>query len=229
MKRILCALLALCLLCTAGCERREAPVDAQAAGHVLVIDAGHGGEDGGAVAADGTLESDVNLAVALRLEALARFCGVETRMTRRAAALDYPPELTKTAQRKTWDQHRRAELLAQTPGAVLVSVHQNKYPDPRPRGPQVFYGAGEESRALGETAHALLTEALWPENRRVAAPAAKNIYLLRTAQCPAILAECGFLSNPEEAALLAGADCQKKIALALLSAYVQCFSDVKGT
>ena len=219
MKRALAALLALALL-GAGAFCLAAPAERR----VLVIDAGHGGEDGGAVAPDGVPESDVNLAVALRLEALARFCGVETRMTRRARELDYPPELTKTAQRKTWDQRRRAALLEETPGAVLLSIHQNKYPDPRPRGPQVLYAADEASKAFGETAHALLTQALWPENRRVAVPARRDIYLLRTAACPAILAECGFLSNPEEAALLSDAAYQTKIALALLSAYLQHFS-----
>ncbi len=227
MKRFVAALCAVCLLLCAesGAARAAAP----GAGHVLVIDAGHGGEDGGAVASDGTLESDVNLIVALRLEALARFCGVETRMTRRTRELDYPPELTKTAQRKTWDQHRRAELANATPGAVLVSIHQNKYPDPRPHGPQVLYAADEESRGFGEAAHALLTQALYPENRRVAAPARKEIYLLRAAECPAILAECGFLSNPEEAARLAEPDCQKRIALALFGAYLECFISSKGT
>ena len=226
MRRIAAALCALCLLLgVAGGARAAAPET----GHILVIDAGHGGEDGGAVAADGTPESELNLAVALRLEALARFCGVETRMTRRTQELDYPPELTKTAQRKSWDQHRRAALANATPGAVLLSVHQNKYPDPRPRGPTVLYAADEESRVFGEAAHANLTRALWPENRRVAVPARRDIYLLRAAKCPAILAECGFLSNPEEAARLAEPDCQIRIALALLDAYFQCFSDAKGT
>ncbi len=226
MRRIAAALCALCLLLGASGGAQAA---APETGQILVIDAGHGGEDGGAVAADGTPESELNLAVALRLEALARFCGVETRMTRRTQELDYPPELMKTAQRKSWDQHRRAALVNATPGAVLLSVHQNKYPDPRPRGPTVLYAADEESRAFGEAAHANLTRALYPENRRVAAPARKDIYLLRAAECPAILAECGFLSNPEEAARLAEPDCQTRIALALLDAYFQCFSDAKGT
>ena len=221
MKKRMAALLLLAALCAV----LSLPADGSGAGHVLVIDPGHGGEDGGAVAADGTVESGVNLSTALRLEALAHLCGVETRMTRRTQEIDYPPELTETAQRKTYDQHCRAALLRETPGAVLLSIHQNKYPDPRPRGPQVLYAADGESRVFGETAHALLTQALCPENRRVAAPAPKNIYLLRTAQCPAILAECGFLSNPEEAAYLTEADCQKRIALALLGAYLQCFGE----
>lgn len=229
MKRIALALLALGLLLPAGCAERTLRADAPEPEHILVIDAGHGGEDGGAVAPDGTLESDVNLIVALRLEALARLVGVETRMTRSTPQLDYPPELTRTAQRKTWDQRRRVQLLRETPGAVLVSVHQNKYPDPRPRGAQVLYADSAASRAFGETAHALLTQATWPENRRVAAPARRELYLLREAGCPAILAECGFLSNPEEAALLGEPDYQKRIALALLGAYLQCFTDVKGT
>ena len=189
----------------------------------LVIDAGHGGEDGGAVSADGVLESDINLKIALRMETLAHFCGVPTRMTRSSGEIDYPPELTKTAQRKVYDQKKRVELICETPNAVLISVHQNKYPDPRPRGPQVLYGSGEESKCFGELAHELLTTAVYPENRRVAAPISKDIYLMRMVDCPAILAECGFLSNREEAALLGTDACQTRIACALLCAYLQYF------
>ena len=191
--------------------------------HVLVIDAGHGGEDGGAQSASGLLESGVNLDIALRMEALAHFCGVETVMTRRGQEIDYPSELSTTAQRKNYDQQTRAQLIRSTPGAVLISVHQNKFPDSRPRGPQVLYGQGEDSQAFGELAHGLLTQALYPENRRVAAPISQEIYLLRVAECPAILAECGFLSNPEEAALLDTPAYRLKIASTLLCAYLQYF------
>ena len=197
--------------------------------HTLIIDAGHGGEDGGAQSANGVDESGINLEIALRMEALARFCGVPTRMTRTTREIDYPAELGKIAQRKTWDQKQRAALINSTPDAVLISIHQNKYPDPRPRGPQVLYAGDEASKGLGELAHTLLSQALWPENRRVAAPISKEIYLLRVAQCPAILAECGFLSNEAEAALLVQPEYQTKIATLLLCAYLQYFEAEVGS
>ena len=197
--------------------------------HTLIIDAGHGGEDGGAQSAAGVSESEINLEIALRMEALARFCGVPTKMTRTTSELDYPAELGKIAQRKLWDQKQRAALINSTPDAVLISIHQNKYPDPRPRGPQVLYAEGEQSKGLGELAHTLLSQCLWPENRRVAAPISKEIYLLRVAECPAILAECGFLSNEAEAALLVQPEYQTKIATLLLCAYLQYFEAEEGS
>lgn len=227
--RGIAALVLLSVLFSASCSRQTAAPASAEAGRVLVIDAGHGGEDGGAQSAAGLLESGVNLDIALRMEALAQFCGVETVMTRTSQEIEYPPELTKTAQRKTYDQKKRVELINATPGAVLISVHQNQYPDPRPRGPQVLYARGADSQGLGELAHALLSQALYPENRRVAAPISKEIYLTRAVNCPAILTECGFLSNPEEAALLDTPAYRLKIASVLVCAYLQYFGETKGT
>lgn len=226
------ALAALTLLFSLAAAACAAQPDAPVTGgneRVLIIDAGHGGEDGGAQSDKGVLESDVNLEIALRMEALARFCGVPTRMTRTSREIDYPAQLSKTAQRKAYDQKQRVELIHSTPNAVLISIHQNKYPDPRPRGPQVLYAQGEDSKGLGELAHALLSQTLYPENRRVAAPISREIYLMRAAQCPAVLAECGFLSNPTEASLLVQPDYQTKIATVLLCAYLQYFEEAKGS
>lgn len=224
------ALLLLTVLLSA-CGRTELPA-AQASGEtqqMLVIDAGHGGEDGGAQGENGLLESDINLEIALRMEALARFCGVPVCMTRSTREIDYPPELQKTAERKVWDQKQRVALLHEKSPAVLVSIHQNKYPHQSPYGPQVLYAEGEASKGLGELMHDLLTQKLCPENRRVAAPIAKEIYLTRMADCPAVLVECGFLSNPAEAEKLASPEYQTKLACTLLCAYTQYFSAVKGT
>ncbi len=196
---------------------------------MLVIDPGHGGEDGGAQGENGLLESDINLEIALRMEALARFCGVPVCMTRSTREIDYPPELQKTAERKLWDQKQRVAFLHEKSPAVLVSIHQNKYPHHGPFGPQVLYAEGEDSKGLGELMHGLLTQKLCPENRRVAAPIAKEIYLTRMADCPAVLVECGFLSNPAEAEKLASPDYQIKLACTLLCAYTQYFSASKGT
>ena len=188
---------------------------------VLIIDAGHGGEDGGATTAEGVPESGINLAIACKLEALAGLFGVETVMTRESQDISYPESAATTAQRKQSDQKARIELINAQENAVLISIHQNYYPDARPSGCQVFYGKPEGSRELGELAHKNMTEALCPSSRRVVAPISEDIYLMRAAKCTSILVECGFLSNPNEAALLLTDDYQLKISALLLASYLQ--------
>ena len=186
---------------------------------VLIIDPGHGGEDGGAVAADGTLEAELNVAIALKLHGLASFCGVQTVMTRTGEHIDYPPDAATISARKTADQKQRVALVNNTPYAVLISVHQNWYPTAGPHGAQVLYARNPESEAFGTVMHAKLVESLDPENRRVAAPISEDIYLMRNAACPAVLIECGFLSNPEELSRLKENAYQMKLGMLMLSAF----------
>lgn len=188
-------------------------------GPVLVIDAGHGGEDGGAVSADGLLESEVNLDIALRVRDLARFLGIPAVLTRDSQELDYPPDAKTTAARKKWDTRRRVEQVNAIPNAVLVSIHQNCYPASGPWGSQVLYGDSEDSRILGERLHEALVAQLAPENRRVAAPADKDIYLMSHVDCTAVLVECGFLSNPRESGLLATDSYRLKLAAVIAGAF----------
>ena len=195
---------------------------------VLVIDAGHGGADGGAVASDGTVESGINLAIAKRLESLAALFGVSTVMTRESEEIGYPEDADTLSGMKKADQYARLKLINSVPRGALISIHQNFYPDARPRGVQVLYAASEGSQALGETAHALLSAALSPDSRRVAAPAERDIYLMRGAKLPAILVECGFISNPEELGLLKSGNYQSKIAALLLASYLRYASERDG-
>ena len=199
------------------------PADA-ASPPVLVVDPGHGGLDGGATAADGSPESAINLAIARRVRRLAQLFGLQVRMTREGEELDYPPEAESVHAKKVWDQKRRVALIGQTEGAMLLSIHQNKYPDARPRGCQVLYAGTADSAAWAELTHANLVAALCPENRRVAAPISGDIYLMREIDCPGILVECGFLSNPQEAARLKSPDYQLELALVLTASYLQFLS-----
>ncbi len=187
---------------------------------VLIIDAGHGGADGGAEAPGGVKESIININVALRLKDMASFCGVHAIMTRNDEELPYPESADTIAKKKRWDQQRRLELINSKENAVFLSIHQNKYPDSRPFGPQVLYGKAAGSQQLGELCHKLLNEKLCPENRRVASPAPKEIYLMKNAGCPAILVECGFISNPNELQLLIDDTYQKKLSAIMLAAYL---------
>ncbi len=195
--------------------------DAAAAPPVLVIDPGHGGADGGAVAADGTQESDINLDIALRLDALARFWGLDTVMTRSGTDIDYPSDAGSIAAKKVADQHARVGLINNTPGAVLLSIHQNKYPAAAPHGIQVFYGRAAGSDELAKLTQSNLTAQVSPENRRVAAPIDQRVYLMDKANCTAVLVECGFLSNPDDLARLQTDAYRLKLASVLLGSYLQ--------
>ena len=188
---------------------------------VLIIDPGHGGLDGGAVSADGTAESGINLAVSERIYALCCLFGTPSVMTRDSETLDYPAEAVTVHDKKVWDQKRRAELANSYDAAVLLSIHQNKYPDPRPSGTQVYYGKTGGSPEFGTLLHDNLMMHLCPENRRVAAPISESIYLMKAVRCPSVLVECGFLSNPEETALLKDSGYQLKLAAVIFASYLQ--------
>lgn len=187
----------------------------------LVIDAGHGGEDGGAVAADGTLESDINLDIALRLKALADFWGVDAVMTRTEENIDYPEDAETLSARKKSDQNARVSLIHNTPGAVLLSIHQNNYPASAPWGIQVFYGEQEGSEAFASLIQQNMTSQLCPNNRRLEEAIDDTIYLMRRAECPSVLVECGFLSNPSDLANLQSESYRLKLATVMLSSYLQ--------
>lgn len=188
---------------------------------VLVIDAGHGGEDGGAQSDTGLLESTLNLDIALRLESLSGLFGVPTAMTRRSEDISYPDDANRVRDRKKSDQKARIELINSIPNAVLISIHQNKFTQASPRGPQVLYAETGGSSDFGELTHANLISALYPENRRVAAPVPDSILLMKSVKCTAILVECGFMSNPEELALLETEEYRTKIAVVLICSYLQ--------
>ena len=188
---------------------------------VLIIDAGHGGADGGAIAADGTPESEINLDIALRVEALAHFCGVRTEMTRRTRDIDYPADAQTLSQMKKWDQNERLRLINSLPDAVLLSIHQNNYPATSPCGIQVFYNGMTGSDAFAVLLQGNLTASLCPDNRRVAEVADEGIYLMRRSEHPAALVECGFLSNPAELEKLESDGYRTQLAVVMVASWLQ--------
>lgn len=190
----------------------------QEGGPVLMIDPGHGGFDGGAVAGAGTVEAEINLAVSLQMEAIAQLVGTETVMTRREdAALDSPGAGT-VRQRKVSDLKNRVELVEGIPGGVLVSIHQNSLPEVRSvHGAQVFYNGAEGSEALALAVQDALNGAINDRPKEVKA-AGQSIYLLCHTTKPAILVECGFLSNQQETELLKSPAYQTRLAITILLA-----------
>lgn len=193
----------------------------------LVIDAGHGGEDGGAVAENGTLESEINLDIALHLEALADFWGIPAVMTRSTHDIEYPDSAKTLSAKKKADQNARIDLIESTPGAVLMSIHQNYYPSAVPWGIQVFYGAVSDSSKLAGITQENLTAQLAPDNRRIESAIDESIYLMRKVRCPAILVECGFLSNTAELEKLETESYRIELAAVLLASYQQYTEGIK--
>ena len=197
---------------SAGYEAAMAP-DSKAR-PTLILDPGHGGEDGGAVSVTGKKESGINLEIALRCRDLASFLGYSAVMTRESENIDYPPDLTSTRARKVWDQKSRVQLINSASDGLLISIHQNKYTSPGPKGAQVFYneGAGELAEAVQKSVLRYIND----DTKRTARPVSKDIYIMNEVSCPALLVECGFLSNPEEAARLESQEHQKKLALIII-------------
>lgn len=174
-----------------------------------IIDAGHGGVDGGATSCTGVLESQLNLEIALRLESMMQFLGCDTRMIRRTDTSIYTEGETIAA-KKVSDLKQRVKIVNETENAVLISIHQNTFPDSRYHGPQVFYADNEISETVAQKLQTQLVSALDPDSNRKC-KSSSGIYLMRNILKPGILIECGFLTNPEEEARLRAAAYQKKL------------------
>lgn len=165
----------------------------------VIVDAGHGGDDGGAIGIDGTVEKDINLDIALKLEKLLKFYGFNVIMTRTEDVMTCDDGLDSLRKRKVSDIHNRFDLMQKNPDAVFISVHQNKFEDSSQHGTQVFYsGNNEKSKELAEAIQTSITSTLQPKNDRVVKKSGSGIYLLYHAKIPAVLVECGFISNSDE-------------------------------
>lgn len=174
--------------------------------HCIVIDAGHGGIDGGATSCTGKLESAYNLEIALRLNDLLHFLGHETKMIRTTDVSIYTKGET-IAQQKISDLRERVRICNETENAVLLSIHQNNFSDSRYSGAQVFYPTTKGSDSLAKQ----LQDAFIHLGSTRQTKRAEGVYLMEHIQCPGVLIECGFLSNPEEEANLRSPEYQKKL------------------
>lgn len=181
----------------------------------VVLDAGHGGEDSGAVA-NGLYEKDINLSIVLRLRDMLRMAGVPVVMTRDEDTSIGDTSADTVRERKNSDLKARVSLTNEDENRVLVSIHQNKFPQEKYFGTQFFYASqipGSEQLAMAMRQS--VVGMLQPENKRELKPAGNSIYILKQAKVPAVIAECGFLSNPEEAARLSDEKYQQQMAFSL--------------
>ncbi len=180
--------------------------------NLVVIDAGHGADDGGKVGINGAVEKDINLIIALRVKELLDAQGVDVVMTRENDAGLYP----KTGDnRKIRDMQKRVELINKERPALTVSIHQNSYTEESISGAQTFYMTGsEEGKRAAEILQEQMITTLEPEKERQAKENG-SYYMLKHVDGPIVIAECGFLSNAKEAELLCDEEYQEKVAWAI--------------
>lgn len=189
-------------------------------GPVVVLDAGHGGEDGGAISVTGVQESGINLAITLRLRDLLRLLGCEPVLTRDGDYAIYDDDCSTIAQKKASDLRNRVALIQQTGPSVLMSIHQNQFEQAQYSGAQVFYATTQGSAELAEQLQQALCTGLDPDNHRKCKPIGA-VYLMQHVDCTAVLIECGFLSNREDEALLRSEDYQKQLSCAITAGLLQ--------
>lgn len=175
----------------------------------VIIDPGHGGEDGGAISCTGKPESTFNLEIALCLNDLLHFLGHDTKLLRSTDTSIYTKGET-IAQKKISDLKERVRMVNETENALLISIHQNHFPDSRYSGAQVFYAETEGSEHLARQMQDALVKALNPNSRRKSKKSS-GVYVMEHIQHTGVLVECGFLSNPEEEKKLQDPEYQKKL------------------
>ena len=185
---------------------------------VVVIDAGHGGADPGKVGLSGTKKKEINLAIAFKLAERLKKDGIQVVMTRETDTGLY----SETARnKKREDMEERVRMITEAEPVCAISIHQNSFPQESCKGAQMFYYQdSEQSKSLAELLQKAFAETLQDGNKRQA-KANSEYYLLRKTKCPIVIAECGFLSNPTEEALLVTGEYQEKVAEALYRGFLQ--------
>lgn len=185
----------------------------------IVVDAGHGGMDGGVVGrATGVKESDLNLAIAYRVNEVLTDMGFEVTMTRKTEAGLYD---TTARGFKKRDMQRRKEIIQKANPALVVSIHQNYYPSRSSRGAQVFYGAKDEkSKAFALSVQSALNDLYADEGVKARKATVGDYFILKCEDCPSVIAECGFLSNAKDEELLRLEVFQRKLAEAIAAGVV---------
>lgn len=195
----------------------------------VIIDAGHGGEDGGASGEDGTLEKHLNLEIALTLEEMLRAAGVKTRLTRTEDLLLYDRNSDYEGHKKAQDAAARIAIAEEYDSAIFISIHMNSFPQKQYRGLQVYYSpASPESSKIATQIQSLTVKNLQPENNRQIKEIGKNVYIMNNVTHPAVLVECGFLSNPEECALLSSKEYRSKLSLVICGAVLNYFDSIEN-
>lgn len=182
---------------------------------VYLIDAGHGGEDGGAISVTGTSESAINLAIARRMEQFMVFYGAQTMMLRTEDCSLHDAECQTLREKKVSDLKNRVSMVEEQSNGILISIHQNSYPEQKYHGFQLFYAPTEGSQMIAEQLRQTMVSAIDSENTREVKQIYDTVYLMNHITRPAVLVECGFVTNPEEAVRLEQAEYQLQLAMTI--------------
>ncbi len=188
---------------------------------IIVLDAGHGGADGGCVGVNGVYEKDINLSIVKYLGTLLDFSGYEVVYTRDEDVSIYDSGVEGLRKQKISDMENRLEIIESYPDSVFISVHQNQYVKPEYFGGQMFYTTNNNGNFRLATIMQGLFSELQPENDRSVKLIDNGLYLFKNTEQPALLIECGFLSNENDAANLSNTEYQKKVAFTIYKGLTQ--------
>ena len=185
---------------------------------IIIIDAGHGGEDGGTQSSAGVLEKDINLDISMKLGSLLKLMGYSVVYTRTEDKLQYGADAETQRQKKVSDIHYRMNIMELYPDALFLSIHQNFFTQSKYYGAQVFYSKNNpESKVIAEKLQTSIRNILQDDNDRKVKATGTDIYLLYHTKSPAVMVECGFLSNAGEALRLTDEEYQKKMCLSIVA------------
>lgn len=184
----------------------------------VLVDPPHGGADGGCSSAEGVPEKGINLNILLKLRDILRLNGYEVEVTRDTDISIHDSGIEGLANQKSSDMDNRLAVFNKYDNALCLSIHQNQFTQPQYRGAQMFYSAtNPASEALARSLQGSFRTLLQPDNDREIKQCGKELFLCYFSENPTVMAECGFLSNPDEAAMLNTDEYQTKIALTLFS------------
>lgn len=195
----------------------------------VIIDAGHGGEDGGAIGINGVYEKDLNLKIALELNELLKAAGIQTRLTRSEDTLLYDKNSDYEGRKKVLDMAARLGIAQEYDNAIFISIHMNSFPQEQYSGLQVYYSENSPlSTDLAKTVQEIAVKNLQPDNTRKIKSAGDNIYLLDKITHPAILIECGFLSNNTECHKLCTDEYRHRLCMTIYYAIMNYFDTLSN-
>ncbi len=194
---------------------------------IIILDAGHGGIDGGCSSENGVPEKGINLDIMLQLRDMLTTCGYRVEVTRDSDRSIHDDGIEGIANQKSSDMDNRLELFNKYDNAVCLSIHQNQFTDPSYSGAQMFYSNQVKgSSALAQSLQDSFVKHIQPDNARETKLCGKELFLCYFCKNPTVMVECGFLSNPEEAALLETQEYRQKVAFTIFCGLQQYLSEL---
>ncbi len=222
---IIISVVAVFLVTVIGGNKKEVINNLPISGKVIVVDAGHGGFDGGAVSKDGISEKNITLSISKYLKKYLEQSGAKVIMTRSSDTALNSDDSVKIRQKKRSDLLKRREIANTSGGDAFISIHINFFSESKYKGAQVFYESkNPDSMKLAASVQEKMIDVLEKENKRTIAKIADNKILYQDLKVPSILAECGFLSNPDEAMLLNTEEYREKVAYSIYLGILEYFS-----